>query len=492
MKIAKILTHIHPDLDAIFSIYLMREHGEEKLPGISSAGFEFVSANNLPDGKSAEELEKEGVIALDTGGGRFDNHPIEGESNEAKWDKCASQLVAEELGVVDEKAYRFLLPYTIAHDSQGQAMTSKEASHHLLAPHGLIDGLHRNAEDDVLVVEQMLILLKGIARASIHDEISTQDVANIFDRTLASYLNENDLPDVEYFRKEAIEWPETGECHVAARLKGASLRRDLEKLLKISSWLLASQPNALPEVEQEKRVILPVALLGLAEEFGEGSEEYKNAVYPILKAAIQREADWFQAIDEVERSAKIVRGRGVSMAAIASKNGLSIKAARYRRGVSAVLYMEPVSKNVTLQSGQRNDGRPVLNLERIAKRLRSAEAIRRRGNGKRLEKNLGEVGMVEGWFLHPSLRLLNRGSPKAPDVEPSALSWKEIIEVIRGDFRPDEKLSEWLCPEDKCTEKECSLFPLRFINCHLFRERIKSTPQRGTLGELFADKLKKK
>ena len=59
----------------------------------------FSSANTLPDGKTADQLEDEGIMPLDIGGGRFDTHPVADCDNVEKWDTCASQLVAEELGV---------------------------------------------------------------------------------------------------------------------------------------------------------------------------------------------------------------------------------------------------------------------------------------------------------------------------------------------------------------------------------------------------------
>ncbi|MBD3165559.1 hypothetical protein GF324_03090, partial [bacterium] len=104
-----LLTHVHPDLDALLALYLLRKHGEEKFPGVKDAKLDFVSANELPGGAMPKDLEAEGILAVDTGGGRFDNHPNEATSNQEKWDTCASELVAKSLGVDKNAAYRFLL-----------------------------------------------------------------------------------------------------------------------------------------------------------------------------------------------------------------------------------------------------------------------------------------------------------------------------------------------------------------------------------------------
>lgn len=488
--VSALLTHTHPDLDAILSIHLMRLHGTALYPGVDTAQLQFTSANALPDGKTAEQLEEEGVLTLDTGGGRFDNHPVDGQDNRDKWDTCASMIVAEELDVAGNERYRFLLPYALNHDAKGQSLTSREASHHLLAPHGLIEGLHGQELDDEDVVEKGARLLEGVALASLGPEIPRLEVAELFDRTLERFLREGLDNDGEHQRKEEMEWPAEGKAHTYARERGWHLRRDLEKLLKIDSWLLAGHMNAEPDDEGERRVILPRALSGLVQMHGGENDSYYADVAPLLKAAVQREADWFSAIDEVERSAKVIRGRGVSMVAIASKNGLTIKAARYRRGAGAVLYYEPRSKYVTLQAGTRNDGKPILNLQRIATRLRGSEIIKRKGNGAKLPKGINGVGMVEGWFLHPSLKLLICGSPKAPDARTTALSWQEIIEIVTTDLRPDERMPEWYCPDDRCLEARCTLFPLRLANCHEHRLKTREAPKPGTLGDLFADKLK--
>jgi hypothetical protein len=489
IKVNGLLTHKHPDLDAVLSLHLMIIHGETLFPGSKDADISFVSANRLPDGKTAADLEAEGIIAVDTGGGRLDTHPVDGEPNKDKWDTCASQLVAEALGVDKSPEYQFLLPYTLNHDARGQSLTSTDAIHHLLAPHGLIEGLHSFYENDLDVVKTMRNLVSSIAEASKVDEIPIEETAKRFDLTLAEFLNREEFEDTKHLRKEAIPWTLEGEAHSIARQNGWEMRRDLEKLLKIDARLLSEGNAALPDLELERRILLPAALNGFAAIYGEFSDEYYENALVLFKAAYKRESDWFSAIDEVERSAKVIRGRGVSLVAIASKNGLTIKASRYRRGANAVLYFEPNAKNVTLQSGQRKDGTPLLNLERIAKRIRAAEVMKRKGNGVKLNRNLGEVGLVEDWFLHPSLKLLNRGSPKAPDVPPSALSWKEIIDIVKSDIRPDEKLPDWFCPVDKCTEAECSVFQMRFINCNSHRKQVKGAPAKGTIGELFAAKF---
>lgn len=485
-----IVTHAHPDLDAIFAIHLLRSFGKEKWEGIETASLDFVSANERYQDKDADTLLEEGVLTVDTGGGRYDNHPVEGDTSEEKWDTCASMLVAEDLGVAEDERFRFLLEFTLNHDARGQSLTSREASHHLVAPHSVIESLHRDDLPDAEVVEKSRPLLSALAEQGKGEEPATASTAELFDKTLRAYLEQADLPDDPHKRGEPVPWPREGEAHEFARQQGWEMRRDLEKLLKMGAWLLAGDERALPDQEKERRVLFPLSLHGFAELYGDLTDEYKAQVFPLLDGLVGREADWFSAIDEVDRSAKVIRGRGVNLITIASKNGLAIKAARYRRGNGAVLYFHPEKGYTTLQSGQRRDGTPLLNLERIAARLRAAEQIKRRGNGKPLKENVKAVGKVQGWFLHPSLRLLICGSPKAPEMTTTALSWPEVVEIVVNDIRPDTKPPDWFCPEDRCLEKGCSYYPLRFANCHAHRQRVRKEPDAGTLGALFADKLK--
>ncbi len=484
-----LLTHAHPDLDAGLSVYFLRKHGEKLFPGVTDAGLEFVSANTLPQGQSPDELERKGVLAVDTGGGRFDNHPVKGELNEDKWDTCACEMVAKALGVEEEKGYRFLLPFTLLQDTQGRSLTSKDASHHLLAPHSLLDGLHRLLEDDAQVVEALTYLIDGLVKHAEGEAVEFSVYAELLDRTLGAYLEDEYRPMSEYDRQEPDPWPSEGVAHVAARAKGWERRRELEKLLRTDARLLAGDEKALPDKEEEIRILLPAALHGLSLLHDEKSDEYRKGAFTLLKAAIQREADWFSALDEVKRSARVIRGRAGTLIAIASKNGLVIKAARYRRGNHAVLYFDPVMGNVTVQAGLKKDGSPRLDLAQVAGMLRIAEQIKR--DKRPGLENLDGVGMIGGWFLHPSLQLMNRGSPKAPDVDRTAFDYPELIELLSCAVQPEQKLPDAYCPPDKCLEKGCAFYSLRLSNCFNHRRNLKEQPKKGTLGDLFGDELKK-
>lgn len=85
-----IVTHLNPDLDAVFSVWLIRRF----LPGWSKAGIKLVPAGETFAGKPADGDSD--ILHCDTGGGRFDHHL----HNDFV---CAATLVWEEVLSQNEK-----------------------------------------------------------------------------------------------------------------------------------------------------------------------------------------------------------------------------------------------------------------------------------------------------------------------------------------------------------------------------------------------------
>jgi len=79
-----IVTHIGPDLDAITSIWLIKQF----FPGWEEASLGFVPAGNALGGRPPDDNPE--VIHVDTGFGKFDHH-------ETNADTCAAVLVYEEI-----------------------------------------------------------------------------------------------------------------------------------------------------------------------------------------------------------------------------------------------------------------------------------------------------------------------------------------------------------------------------------------------------------
>ncbi len=112
-----IVVHWRPDLDAITGIWLLKKFGEEKFPGIAKARIEFLeNGGELPEEKSADELEKEGIIYVDCGRGRFDHHPA------AEYpEDCAATLIAKYLEIDDNQTLETILRFVVNNDLKGQS-----------------------------------------------------------------------------------------------------------------------------------------------------------------------------------------------------------------------------------------------------------------------------------------------------------------------------------------------------------------------------------
>ncbi len=107
-------------VDTAIAILLLREYGDKAFPGISKAKLEF--ARELPDDRKTGDLEEEGIIALDLGGGRFDHH----RKTRAEEQDCVAVIVARYLKVDEDPALFKLLAFAHRDDIEGKGIISKD------------------------------------------------------------------------------------------------------------------------------------------------------------------------------------------------------------------------------------------------------------------------------------------------------------------------------------------------------------------------------
>ena len=143
-----------PQPDTIAAIFLLKRFGEGHFPGVGTAKLEFWT--NTPDGKTAEQLEQEGVLLIDLGLGRFDhhNHLVDGKPT-----KCASELVAAALGLTDDPALKKLLAYARRDDLEGKGTISADPLDRAFGLSGLLTNLNRAYAQDPAGVTGMVLAL---------------------------------------------------------------------------------------------------------------------------------------------------------------------------------------------------------------------------------------------------------------------------------------------------------------------------------------------
>lgn len=137
-RVHTIVMYPRPHPDPICALFLLREFGEQKFPGITKAKVEYW--NKLPDNKTSDQLETEGYVLLDLGNGKFDHH----EASHGPNSDCASTLVAKFLGVDQKPELKKLLQYVTRDDLEGRGIISKDPIDRAFGLSALIMNLNRD------------------------------------------------------------------------------------------------------------------------------------------------------------------------------------------------------------------------------------------------------------------------------------------------------------------------------------------------------------
>jgi hypothetical protein len=154
--ITRIVTHEFPDLDCLFSIYLLRKFGEKYYSGLKDAKLEFIPAGTLYQGKKGIDLIRDGIVTLDIEGGLFDHHNSSIPNNNKQ---STVSIIAKELGVSNHRNLRKLIDFINKNDIYGTGIQSRKSVDHLIALPNLLKGLNLIHKPDYnkvyLIVEKM-------------------------------------------------------------------------------------------------------------------------------------------------------------------------------------------------------------------------------------------------------------------------------------------------------------------------------------------------
>ncbi|OGF62818.1 hypothetical protein A2662_02840 [Candidatus Giovannonibacteria bacterium RIFCSPHIGHO2_01_FULL_45_33] len=134
-KIKAIVLPVRPQPDTLVAIFLLKRFGKTTFPGIEEAGLEVWQT--MPEGKTSEDLEKEGYILMDMGGGRFDHHEFRGKTT-------ASQMAAEFLGIAEDASLAKMLEYARRDDMFGKGTISEDPIDRTFGLSAIIYTLNKN------------------------------------------------------------------------------------------------------------------------------------------------------------------------------------------------------------------------------------------------------------------------------------------------------------------------------------------------------------
>jgi hypothetical protein len=152
-----IVTHIHPDLDAIMSAWLLVRFDQSRY---GDAKFEFVPAPHTY--KDLPPDNDPNVVHTDVGGGKFDHHKPGGFTT------CAAKLVYEELLAErlvspDDLALKELIDIAYEVDTFADCYwPGTESPRMALMLHEIIPALHRlQTHDNEAVLRMVFVYLDG-------------------------------------------------------------------------------------------------------------------------------------------------------------------------------------------------------------------------------------------------------------------------------------------------------------------------------------------
>jgi len=112
MEIKKILIPNKPHLDPIAAIYLLKQYGKEKFPGVDSAEIIFWENSHDPKPEDIDKFIAEKIITIDIGGGMFDHH-------QSVKKETATCLAATYLGIEKNPELNALFNYVREDDLEG-------------------------------------------------------------------------------------------------------------------------------------------------------------------------------------------------------------------------------------------------------------------------------------------------------------------------------------------------------------------------------------
>ncbi|HUW21663.1 MAG TPA: chromate resistance protein ChrB domain-containing protein [Candidatus Bathyarchaeia archaeon] len=168
----KIITHVNPDLDAIFSVWLVKRF----LPGWEKAKVCFVRAGQTLDNLAADSVP--GVLHVDVGMGELDHHQFIGltSATQLTWDYILIKRKGQPLSPLETEALNRLVPVVTEVDN-GRTVAWPEITldRSQLYLDNLIYGLKKVITDDEVVVKEGLMILDSLLKA-FKDKIRAEEM----------------------------------------------------------------------------------------------------------------------------------------------------------------------------------------------------------------------------------------------------------------------------------------------------------------------------
>jgi hypothetical protein len=495
MRFHTIFTHESPDLDAMLCCYLLQKHGESQYPGIGSADIRFCPAGLLPDNKTPEELESEGILVVDMGGGRLDTHPSGQSLAKGKLSLAAANLVATDLGIAERPALKNLLEFVRLHDSMGKSLSSRNPVDHLVALPNLVRGGSLYFKQDFSrMVNFFMDVFVAIERANEYEQ-NNEDWSAKNSCLLARHKDFFYIPlhwDLKPFfagylcknyLQQQVRWEELS-LHVdvhswdtLADFLDAWGLYDYPELNKLIMFVDQLKPNHYlldSTTTIDQTVSLTNIFKGFQSLYGQDPAKAVEHMFVLFDCVLAYERSWNAAVREYNEKRQMYHVNNLCLVAISAESGTVIKVARWQDKADITVFQDVKETHISISLNQLGRTKNY-SLKRLAARIRAAEIVH---GGVAASDSLSveiffAIGEAAGWFLHQSEKLLLHGSPKGRR-EPSHIPFDLVVKLTMCEFDDSLKLPDELCPPDRCLFQNCAFYALRLPNCFTHREALRN------------------
>lgn len=240
-----IVTHLAPDLDAIASVWLVKNF----MPGWENVEIITIPAGTTYQNKPVDSDKN--IVHVDTGLGKFDHHQINSNT-------CAARLVFEylelncNLSVKNTPALNRLTVYVNEIDHfQDVFYPDAKADRYEFSLASLIEGLHKTIKNDQVVIEIAFKLLDSVFiviknKIAAESEIKSGYIFNSrYGQSIVMETGNSDalkLAQKSGFSFTAIKDPRKGHIRIKTLpLKKYNLKTLYKKIIKVDkkgTWYL--------------------------------------------------------------------------------------------------------------------------------------------------------------------------------------------------------------------------------------------------------------
>ena len=365
------MLHDCPHLDELLALFLLREYGRHKFD-LSSAKMAYFTIGVWPEGDGPQKHQD--CLFVGCGGSQFDEHGKSGEET------CSARLVANFLGLGQEKCFEELLD-VVQHEDRNGACSVKD---HIAS---VVKGMIFHA---ALAPEQVYEWLKPLFASIIKSEQECWD-------------------------------------RICAEVNSFNLAPALAREEKNDMWLHDIKCPWLPfSLESGHRLIAEMIDEKFASEWLEKGKEG-------LSSKQHRFDEATQLIPKIGRTEEFESYRGPVKMLVIETDNTQVGPASRKLGYD--LFIQKSSQgNVILMTNQKRN----IWLNNVVALFREEEAQCR--GVKVARRKLSKQGTIEevpNWHLHEgAVNQLYNGTLTASAVEPTVISLERLVQLVQSGLRP--------------------------------------------------------